>query len=155
MTMEQGSTEQMVQQGDYLYVNCWSYNNRILKIDTRTDEIVAELKVGIQPNSLALDCHGNKLTSLDLAKNTALTTLDCGENAIATIYLGTEKLVSLDCANNALTSINVAFEAFMRLNFTAAQAWRKFKCTVEKSSFSARSRCAEAYNRSGPPVVAS
>ena len=65
MTMEQGSTEQMVQQGDYLYVNCWSYNNRILKIDTRTDEIVAELNVGIQPNSLALDCHGNLWTLTD------------------------------------------------------------------------------------------
>ena len=63
MTMEQGSTEQMVQQGDYLYVNCWSYNNRILKIDTETDEIVAELEVGIQPNSLVMDCN-NKLWTL-------------------------------------------------------------------------------------------
>ena len=63
MTMEQGSTEQMVQQGDYLYVNCWSYNNRILKIDTKTDEIVAELEVGIQPNSLVMDCN-NKLWTL-------------------------------------------------------------------------------------------
>ena len=63
MTMETGSTEQMVQQGDYLYVNCWSYNNRILKIDTETDEIVAELEVGIQPNSLVMDCN-NKLWTL-------------------------------------------------------------------------------------------
>ena len=63
MTMESGSTEQMVQQGDYLYVNCWSYNNRILKIDTETDEIVAELEVGIQPNSLVMDCN-NKLWTL-------------------------------------------------------------------------------------------
>ena len=63
MTMEQGSTEQMVQQGDYLYVNCWSYSNRILKIDTKTDEIVAELEVGIQPNSLVMDCN-NKLWTL-------------------------------------------------------------------------------------------
>ncbi len=63
MTMEQGSTEQMVQQGDYLYVNCWSYNNRILKIDTKTDEIIAELEVGIQPNSLVMDCN-NKLWTL-------------------------------------------------------------------------------------------
>ena len=65
MTMEQGSTEQMVQLGDYLYVNCWSYQNRILKIDTRTDEIVAELTVGIQPTSLALDRNGKLWTVTD------------------------------------------------------------------------------------------
>ena len=63
MTMEQGSTEQMVQLGDYVYVNCWSYQNRILKIDTRTDSVVAELTVGIQPTSLVLDCN-NKLWTI-------------------------------------------------------------------------------------------
>ena len=49
MTPENASTEQMVQIGDYVYVNCWSYQNRLLKIDTRTDRIVAQLEVGIQP----------------------------------------------------------------------------------------------------------
>ena len=65
MTMEQGSTEQMVQLGKYLYVNCWSYQNRILKIDTETDTIVAELEVGIQPTSLAMDCNGKLWTVTD------------------------------------------------------------------------------------------
>ena len=65
MTMEAGSTEQMVQYGDYLFVNCWSYQNRILKIDTRTDSIVAELTVGIQPTSLAIDCNGKLWTVTD------------------------------------------------------------------------------------------
>lgn len=60
MSMEQGSTEQMVQLGDYVYVNCWSYQNRILKIDTLSDEVVGELIVGIQPTSLVLDRY-NKL----------------------------------------------------------------------------------------------
>ena len=63
MTMENGSTEQMVQYGKYLYVNCWSYQNRLLKIDTETDRIVGELEVGIQPTSLVMDCN-NKLWTI-------------------------------------------------------------------------------------------
>ncbi len=55
MAVESGSTEQMVRYGDYVYVNCWSYQNRILKIDTRTDRVVDELVVGIQPTSLVMD----------------------------------------------------------------------------------------------------
>ena len=63
MEMESGSTEQMVQVGKYLYVNCWSYQNRILKIDTESDTIVDELQVGIQPTSLVVDCN-NKLWTI-------------------------------------------------------------------------------------------
>ncbi len=65
MTMETGSTEQMVQWGDYVYVNCWSYQNRILKIDTRTDQVVDELEVGIQPTSLVIDRNGKMWTITD------------------------------------------------------------------------------------------
>jgi DNA-binding beta-propeller fold protein YncE len=63
MEMENGSTEQMVQFGDYVFVNCWSNQNRILKIDTRSDAVVDELIVGIQPTSLRLDCN-NKLWTI-------------------------------------------------------------------------------------------
>lgn len=55
MEMGNGSTEQMVRYGRYVFCNCWSYQNRIIKIDTYTDEVVAQLEVGIQPASLALD----------------------------------------------------------------------------------------------------
>ena len=65
MTMENGSTEQMVQWGKYVYVNCWSYQNRILKIDTTTDTVVDELQVGIQPTSLVLDRYGKMWTITD------------------------------------------------------------------------------------------
>ncbi len=65
MTMESGSTEQMVRYGDYLFVACWSYQNRILKIDTRTDKVVSELEVGIQPTSIVLDRNGKLWTITD------------------------------------------------------------------------------------------
>lgn len=65
MTMESGSTEQMVQYGKYVYCNCWSYQNRIIKIDTETDEVVDYLTVGIQPTSLVLDRYGKMWTVTD------------------------------------------------------------------------------------------
>lgn len=65
MLAESGSTEQMVQLGAYLYVNCWSHQNRLLKIDTRSDQVVDELVVGIQPTSLVLDKAGKLWTLTD------------------------------------------------------------------------------------------
>ena len=65
MTMESGSTEQMVQYGRYVYCNCWSYQNSIIKIDTMTDEVVDKLTVGIQPTSLVLDCYDRLWTVTD------------------------------------------------------------------------------------------
>lgn len=50
-----GATEQMVQIGDYVYVNCWSYDKRVLKIDSRTDKVVDQTAVGIQPCALVAD----------------------------------------------------------------------------------------------------
>lgn len=58
MDFETGSTEMMVQIGKYVYVNCWSYQNRLLKIDTETDSVAGELVVGIQPSFLLADCNG-------------------------------------------------------------------------------------------------
>ena len=55
----------MVQKGKYVYINCWSYQNRILKIDTETDQIVGELTIGIQPTSLVLDANGKLWTVTD------------------------------------------------------------------------------------------
>lgn len=55
MQMENGSTEQMVSYGRYVFCNCWSYQNRIIKIDTETDQVVGQLETGIQPTSLVID----------------------------------------------------------------------------------------------------
>lgn len=63
MEASTGSTEQMVIDGNYLYVSCWSYQKEILKIDTTTDKVVATLEVGIQPASLHMD-RNHKLWTL-------------------------------------------------------------------------------------------
>ena len=53
-----GSTEQMVLLGDYLYIACWSYQKRILKIDTRNDKVVDYRDIGLQPKSIIADRNG-------------------------------------------------------------------------------------------------
>ena len=52
------STEKMVQWENYVFVTCWSYDNKILVIDTATDRITDSLEVGHQPTDLVLDRNG-------------------------------------------------------------------------------------------------
>jgi DNA-binding beta-propeller fold protein YncE len=65
MDPQSGSTEQMVAHGGFVYTNCWSYQNRLLKIDTQTDTVAGELVVGIQPASLVIDSAGKLWTLTD------------------------------------------------------------------------------------------
>ncbi len=58
MDFETGSTEMMVQIGKYIYINCWSYQRRILRLDTETDTIDASLEVGLQPSAIVADSRG-------------------------------------------------------------------------------------------------
>lgn len=57
MEASTGSTEQMVIDGRYVYCNCWSYQTKVIKIDTATDEVVDEVAVGIQPCAITLDAN--------------------------------------------------------------------------------------------------
>ncbi|MCC8019957.1 MAG: YncE family protein [Rikenellaceae bacterium] len=59
------STEQMVQWDRYVFTNCWSYDDKILVIDTETDTLVDEIGVGIQPTSLVLDRNDKIWTVTD------------------------------------------------------------------------------------------
>ncbi len=60
-----GSTERMVQRGKYVYCNCWSYQNRIIRIDSERDVVDAQVAVGLQPNSLVIDANGKLWTITD------------------------------------------------------------------------------------------
>ncbi len=63
LTPGHASTEQMVQWNDLLFVSCWSFDNTILVIDTRTDQVVDSIKTGKQPGGMVIDKF-NKIWTL-------------------------------------------------------------------------------------------
>jgi DNA-binding beta-propeller fold protein YncE len=88
------STEQMVQWNDYLFVTCWSFDNTILVIDTRSDKIAGEIKTGKQPGGLVLDkdnkiwvlCDGGWAKSGSTARNPLLQCIDPATHTIIKSY---------------------------------------------------------------------
>lgn len=59
------STEQMVQWGDEVFVNCWSYDDKILVVDAARNELADSIQVGPQPSSLVVDRYGKLWTVTD------------------------------------------------------------------------------------------
>lgn len=56
-----------------------------------------------------LSCYSNKLTSIDLSKNLALTGITCRDNPITSLDVSNNTLLEyISCSNNKLTSLDVS-----------------------------------------------
>lgn len=97
-----GSTEQMVRYGDYVYVTSWSFNNKVYKVDTKTDKIVDSITVNKQPNSIVMD-KNNKLWVLSDGaykgspygkQDAALTRIDAATFAVEQVLEFNDKTIA-------------------------------------------------------------
>lgn len=52
------NSEQMVQIGKYVFASWWSYGDKVLVIDTETDQLVDSIVVPLQPKDLLADSNG-------------------------------------------------------------------------------------------------
>ena len=55
----QHNSEMFVQTSNKVYINSWSYDNKILVINSISDEIIDSITVGKQPNSMLIDKNNN------------------------------------------------------------------------------------------------
>ena len=78
------------------------------KLDCKYNKLTC-LDVSKNTKLTVLYCESNQLTSLDLSKNTQLTELNCQDNQLTSLDLSKNTaLTKLDCALNPLTSLDVS-----------------------------------------------
>ena len=78
------------------------------ELDCRFNKLTA-LDVSKNTALTILECNANRLTALDVSKNTALTELDCSFNELTALDVSKNTaLTALDCSINKLTALDVS-----------------------------------------------
>ena len=126
------STEQMAQYGKWVFVNCWSYSNKILVIDTELQKVVHEIELqSIQPNSLTVDKYGKlwALTDGGYAGSQYGQTLPCLYRIDAATWaveqefaFDKEEYPSKLCINGAGDTIFFINDGIYKMSVTATHA---------------------------------
>ena len=81
----------------------------VTEIDVNNKNITSLKGIEFFPNLKKLDCGHNRLTSLDVSKNTVLQELVCWENQLTSLDVSQNTaLQELECFENKLTSLDVS-----------------------------------------------
>ena len=108
------STEQMAQWGDHVFVNCWSYDDKILVVDAARDRLIDSIRVGWQPSSLAIDRRGKLWVATDgrAGEEAALLRIDAATRQVEQAFLfpaaGRPSRLALNGARDTLYYIDRA-----------------------------------------------
>ena len=82
--------------------------SQVTKMDIRRNGITSLLGIEFFVNLTSLDCGNNKLTNLDVSKNSKLVELSCYNNQLTSLDVNRNtKLEKLDCRYNELTNLDV------------------------------------------------
>ena len=82
--------------------------DEVIKIDCNSSSISNLKGIAVFKNLEKLCCKNNKISSLDLSKNTKLIELDCTNNKLTKLALGgCKNLEKLDCTGNSIKTLNV------------------------------------------------
>ena len=82
----------------------------VTEIDVNSKNITSLKGIEFFPNLKKLDCGHNRLTSLDVSKNTKLETLWCSQNQLKKLDVSKNTALKiLSCEKNLLTSLDVSW----------------------------------------------